>query len=454
MKTKETIMKHCLRSRWCLCVLLVPLLCARPLLQSPDLNVQLVAAAADGDLAAVADLLKRGADVSADNGFGVTPLYTAADWGNLDLVTLLLEHGANPDSNPASRGRSPWGKTPLQLAAASNTDVRAPAARAAIVELLVESGGGSAGEALVDLIRRGYYDAARTIVGRGEVTAPYLNLALNAATRAGQAELVALLTAAGARAPSPVDQARAPERLELIVGVYRSGPAEALTLILGLDEGELLLQREGQPSVAVGPANQTILRSRDRSTIIELGGRTLPPTELTLYEAGESSVFGRTDEVPERLTVIEPTRREVDPTAFTPTASSGQWPSFRGLRGSGVADGPPPPTSWDLEQSVNVVWKTPIPGFGHSSPVIWGDRVFVTTALGETESTFRARSEGRGSGALAYVKNDMPHAWRTYALDRRTGGTRRADLRDQLLRYDLADLRHPTRRERGHLARG
>ena len=145
---------------------------------------------------------------------------------------------------------------------------------------LGESGGGSAGEALVDLIRLGYDDAARTIIGRGEVTASYLNLALNAATRAGQAELVTLLTAAGARAPSPVDQPRAPERLELIVGVYRSGPAEALTLILGLDEGYLLLQREGQPSVSVLTANQTILRSADRTTIIELGGRTLPPTEL------------------------------------------------------------------------------------------------------------------------------------------------------------------------------
>ena len=422
-------MQYCLRSRWCLCALLVPLLCAHSLLQSPDLpdlNVQLVAAAADGDLAAVADLLERGADVNADNGFGVTSLYTAADWGNLDLVTLLIEHGADPDSNPASRGRSPWGKTPLQLAAATNTDVRVPEARAAIVELLVERGGGSAGEALVDLIRRGYYDAARTIVGRGEATAPYLNLALTAATRAGQAELVTLLTEAGARAPSPVDQARATERLELIVGVYRSGPAETLTLILGLVEGELLLQREGQPSVAVGPANQTLLRSRDRSTIIELGGRTLPPTELTLYEAGESNVFGRTDEVPERLAVIETTRRAVDPNSFTPTASAGEWPSFRGLRGSGVADGPAPPTRWDVEQSVNVVWKTPIPGFGHSSPVIWGDRVFVTTALslGETESTFHGHSAVSRSGALAYVKNDVPHAWRLYALDRRTGEVR------------------------------
>ena len=42
------------------------------------------------------------------------------------------------------------------------------------------------------------------------------------------------------------------------------------------------------------------------------------PTELTLYEAGESRVFGRTDEVPERLAVIETTRRAVDPNSFTP----------------------------------------------------------------------------------------------------------------------------------------
>src|SRR5205085_10500957 len=65
------------------------------------------------------------------------------------------------------------------------------------------------------------------------------------------------------------------------------------------------------------------------------------------------------------------------------TAASAQdnWPSFRGRNASGVADGANPPTVWDAEKSTNILWKTPIPGLGHASPIVWGDRVFITTAV-------------------------------------------------------------------------
>src|SRR5215211_2592715 len=51
------------------------------------------------------------------------------------------------------------------------------------------------------------------------------------------------------------------------------------------------------------------------------------------------------------------------------------WPSFRGPNASGVADGQRPPTTWHVPRGTNVLWKTPIPGLGHSCPVIGGDRV-------------------------------------------------------------------------------
>jgi hypothetical protein len=44
------------------------------------------------------------------------------------------------------------------------------------------------------------------------------------------------------------------------------------------------------------------------------------------------------------------------------------WPSFRGAFATGVADGQHPPTVWDGEKGVNVRWKAPIPGLGHSCP--------------------------------------------------------------------------------------
>ncbi len=54
------------------------------------------------------------------------------------------------------------------------------------------------------------------------------------------------------------------------------------------------------------------------------------------------------------------------------------WPQFRGPTGQGIAVGASLPVSWSERE--NVVWKTPLEGAGHSSPVIWGDQVWVTTA--------------------------------------------------------------------------
>ena len=63
-------------------------------------------------------------------------------------------------------------------------------------------------------------------------------------------------------------------------------------------------------------------------------------------------------------------------------AAAQHWPSFRGPQASGVADGPrPTPTTWNVPTGDDVLWKTPIPGLAVSSPIVWGDRVFVSTAV-------------------------------------------------------------------------
>ena len=60
----------------------------------------------------------------------------------------------------------------------------------------------------------------------------------------------------------------------------------------------------------------------------------------------------------------------------------GSWPQWRGPAGTGVAPGGAPPVVWSEEK--NVRWKVVIPGRGHATPIIWGDRIFVATAV-ETE---------------------------------------------------------------------
>src|SRR5262249_54524867 len=62
-------------------------------------------------------------------------------------------------------------------------------------------------------------------------------------------------------------------------------------------------------------------------------------------------------------------------------AADGNWPMWRGPHGDGTSDESGFPTRWTA--TGNVVWKTPIPGKGHSSPIVWGDRIFVTTAIEE-----------------------------------------------------------------------
>ncbi len=55
------------------------------------------------------------------------------------------------------------------------------------------------------------------------------------------------------------------------------------------------------------------------------------------------------------------------------------WPGWRGPRGDGTSQEKNLPRSWSAAD--NICWKTPIPGKGHSSPIVWGERVFVTTCL-------------------------------------------------------------------------
>lgn len=57
------------------------------------------------------------------------------------------------------------------------------------------------------------------------------------------------------------------------------------------------------------------------------------------------------------------------------------WGQWRGPLATGVAPQGDPPVEWDARDGKNIRWKTPLPGRGHSSPIVWGDRVFVTAAI-------------------------------------------------------------------------
>jgi hypothetical protein len=94
------------------------------------------------------------------------------------------------------------------------------------------------------------------------------------------------------------------------------------------------------------------------------------------------------------------------------------WPQFRGIRASGIDDRHPAPSSWDVSKNQLVRWKTPIPGLGHASPVIWGDTLYIATSIsGQKDAGLKVGYYGD----IDPVKDETPHEWRVYALDKKTG---------------------------------
>jgi outer membrane protein assembly factor BamB len=98
--------------------------------------------------------------------------------------------------------------------------------------------------------------------------------------------------------------------------------------------------------------------------------------------------------------------------------SAQNWPMFRGPAASGVADGSPMAVTWDAMSGTNVLWKTPVAGVSVSSPIVWGDRVFVSTAVGsDTAAGIRTGLYGD----VEPVKDASKHTWKVVALDKRSG---------------------------------
>jgi outer membrane protein assembly factor BamB len=101
------------------------------------------------------------------------------------------------------------------------------------------------------------------------------------------------------------------------------------------------------------------------------------------------------------------------------SAQTSNWPAFRGNNTAGVSS-TAVPTSWDLASSRNVAWKTPIPGLAHSSPIVWGDRVYVTTAVAASGRPSIKTGDVDKSG-IDSATDTGPHTWRLIALDRQSG---------------------------------
>lgn len=109
--------------------------------------------------------------------------------------------------------------------------------------------------------------------------------------------------------------------------------------------------------------------------------------------------------------------------ATTGSSSAGNWPQWRGPDGSGISTEKNLPAEWSTTK--NIKWKTPIDGRGHSSPIVWENKIFLTTAI-EGEEVPGAKAPKHMLGDKEFVHPDSvgankKHTFKVIALNRDTG---------------------------------
>ncbi len=359
-----------------------------------DLKEELWAAARKGDATAVEALLAKGADVNAKNAYGATALSFATDKGHLEVVEILLKHKADVNVRDTF-----YKATPLLWAVSKGN--------AAIVKALLKAGAKEADTYLIFAAGAGKADVVRAIVDNAKVDQASLDRALAAAPKTA-AEVGEILRKAGAKETAAPAVKIDAEAVRPYLGVYRNDDRTELKLVL--EGGRLYLKASTYALHELRPVEAGMFRSasdekvtfrfeRDGERVTgftQKGEKT--ETRYRRHEPRQPAAAGK-DDAPVRVT------------------SPANWPSFRGLNASGVADGQHPPVVWDAEKGHNVRWKKPIPGLGHSCPVVWGERIFLTTAVGETKAELKAGLYGN----VDSVKETPPLTWHVYCLDRATG---------------------------------
>jgi outer membrane protein assembly factor BamB len=176
---------------------------------------------------------------------------------------------------------------------------------------------------------------------------------------------------------------------------------------------ELMLTKPPSPDCGA-PGRYTFVVSGARVTfqVVEdaCTARRMILDRSTWRPAGEKEVIP-----PRRL--IRTSAPTPPPLPAAPNAR-GSWPSFRGRDALGIADGQQLPDRWDVKTGEHVLWRTPIPGLSHSSPIVWGDRVFLTSAISaRPNATFKPGLYGDGDAS----DDRSAHRWMMYAVDKRTG---------------------------------
>lgn len=365
---------------------------------------ELHSAAGNGDLEQVKALLAAGVDVNTPNRYGATALSFAAQKGHIEVVRLLLAKGATVNVRDTF-----YLQTPLAWSL-GNTE---------IATLLLAHGADETALALMMGIQRGERALVEAALENGRLYSFERDMTLAMAKQKGDEEIVALISAAEV-VPDPQPLTLSAAELASYAGSYREGDDGEL-LTLAVEEGVLVLRGAGHEKVALQAIEPRHFRgAEDRSLGVMPVGRAGMTERVVILEGASQRYFRRLTELDEELSrspAAVASASQSSPTAADP-AGAQNWPSFRGPNASGIADGQQVVSHWNVESGENIRWQTPIPGLGHASPVVWGDRIFVTTAVsGAGDRSIRTGTYGD----VGVVDDASEHTWQIFALDAESG---------------------------------
>ena len=140
--------------------------------------------------------------------------------------------------------------------------------------------------------------------------------------------------------------------------------------------------------------------------------------------------------------------------SFGSRGNAENWPGWRGLRGDGTSLESKVPTDWDGESGKNIRWKAAIPGAGYSSPVIHGDRVFLTSC-DESEQTRLLHSVNRQSGKVLWTREVLESPLEgVHKLNGRASGTPATDGELVFVTFFRTDATSGERGEPGEMLVG
>ena len=358
----------------------------------------------NGNLEKVRSLIESGVDVNTRNRYGMTPIAVCAQVGAPKIASYLIEKNADVNIPDTFYHLSPL------IQSLWNDHLE-------MTELLLKAGAEPRDTVFQFAVQQGLANLVIAAIEGGP---------LNHGTLARMKDVVAQkdpkIQEAFSRAkgrPDPEPPKYSAEDLKQFAGRFEGFESDTKGVVT-VKDGKLLASIDGAAPVVLVVVEEKTFQTEDGEMTLAFTGRA---------GATEGFRLMRGKNPPDLLrhSVAEPVASalaEADfPKVPVKTASKPlvNWPGFRGPDGSGIGVGADVPVQWDLEKGDGILWKTGLAGLGNSSPVVWGDTVFITTAVGKgVEQKLRVGN----SGDASTIDDATEHSWRVYAFDKATGKER------------------------------